>query len=325
MKIFLSHSSRDRALVREIRDYLPKHIKTWLDEDDLLVADDLKVSIKSAIEEEADFVVIFLAREAIKSDWVKQELEWALEREKKIGRTFVLPVLVEDIWDEVEPEEFRRRKYLKCLDQSKEGVRNCAQTLSNHIFAWLSRYLDESKRTRLKNPDIKISLFYGHIKSFEELGLGSGDSEKALLLKLGGDDEDGKKNDVRLGRPGIKVKVINVGAADVEIEEVNLRFKEAKVAFGNMSEVAAVMLNSLSYQDMPQVGRFLLKSNHAKEFELHAKIFFEQIISRGIEGVEVIDVAGRKYEAPKEEVDAANSYFQRYFEIDGFDSLYMNR
>ena len=51
MKVFLSHSSRDKALVREIRSHLPEHVTTWLDEEELLVGQDLKISIKSAIED----------------------------------------------------------------------------------------------------------------------------------------------------------------------------------------------------------------------------------------------------------------------------------
>jgi len=150
MKVFLSHSSRDKALVREIRSHLPDHVKTWLDEEDLLVGQDLKISIHSAIQEDADFVVIFLGKEAVASEWVKRELEWALEREKNIGRVFVLPVLLDDVWDMVEPNEFRNRLYIKCFDQSEDAVRGVAQKLSDHIFSWLSRHLDESKRMDLE-------------------------------------------------------------------------------------------------------------------------------------------------------------------------------
>lgn len=143
MKVFLSHSSRDKALVREVRSYLPRHIQTWLDEDDLLVGQDLQISIKEAITDNAEYVVIFLGREAIRSTWVKQELEWALEREHQLGRIFVLPVLLDDCWSEVDPPAFQKRKYLKCLDQSERGVRSLAEALSSAIFAYLSRNLDQ--------------------------------------------------------------------------------------------------------------------------------------------------------------------------------------
>jgi hypothetical protein len=148
MKVFLSHSNRDKALVREIRRQLPGHIRTWLDEDDLLVGQDLNISIKSAIQQDADFVVVFLGKEAVASEWVKLELEWALEHEKKIGRVFVLPVLLDDVWNKVEPTEFQNRLYIKCIDQREDAVREAARELIDSIFSWLSRLLDESKRAK---------------------------------------------------------------------------------------------------------------------------------------------------------------------------------
>ncbi len=148
MKVFLSHSSRDKALVREIRSYLPSHVKTWLDENELLIGQPL-VSIKNAIQEDADYVVIFLGKEAVASEWVKRELKWAFEREESIKRTFILPVLLDDVWHTVEPVAFRDRLYIKCFDQSKDVVQRVAQKLCDNIFSWLSRHLDDSKQDGL--------------------------------------------------------------------------------------------------------------------------------------------------------------------------------
>lgn len=150
MKIFLSHSNRDKALVREIKSNLPSYIKTWIDEEDLLVGMDLIVSIQKAIQEQADYVVIFLGREAVKSDWVKKELNWALRREKEIKRNFVLPVLLEDVWNEVEPAEFKNRLYLKCFDQSEKSIKAFTENLKDQIFAWLNQNLDKENVAKLK-------------------------------------------------------------------------------------------------------------------------------------------------------------------------------
>jgi len=43
---------------------------------------DINVSIRNAIQEEADFVIFFLGRDTLKSKGVRREYEWALEREK---------------------------------------------------------------------------------------------------------------------------------------------------------------------------------------------------------------------------------------------------
>lgn len=76
MKIFFSHSSRDKALLRELRGYLPPWISSWIDEDELLFGSGLDASLKRAIDEEADYVVLFLGHEALNSKWVKREVDW---------------------------------------------------------------------------------------------------------------------------------------------------------------------------------------------------------------------------------------------------------
>jgi len=150
MKVFLSHSRRDRALVREIRRCLPEHLRRWLDESELLIGQDLRVSIRGTIQDDADFVVIFLGKETVASEWIQGELGWALEREGKMDRRFVLPVLLDDVWDIVEPVQFRDRLYLQCFDQSEDAVRAVGQRLSDQIFSWLSTHLDEPKRKDLE-------------------------------------------------------------------------------------------------------------------------------------------------------------------------------
>ena len=46
MKIFLSHSSRDQALVREVKELLPSFLNTWLDEDSLCWGDSFPAQTK---------------------------------------------------------------------------------------------------------------------------------------------------------------------------------------------------------------------------------------------------------------------------------------
>ena len=72
MKIFLSHTSRDKPLVNAIRKQLPSHIKQWIDEKDLLWGQDLEGVIRKAINKHADYVLVFLGNEYIKSEWVKK-------------------------------------------------------------------------------------------------------------------------------------------------------------------------------------------------------------------------------------------------------------
>ena len=74
MKIFLSHRSRDKTLVREFRSLLPRFLDTWLDEDSLSWGDSFPAELRSSIQSGVDFLIIFLDNDAFGSEWVKQEV-----------------------------------------------------------------------------------------------------------------------------------------------------------------------------------------------------------------------------------------------------------
>ena len=82
MQIFLSHSSKQKPLIREIRKNLPEHLESWIDEEKLLIGDDISASLQSAIKVETDYLLIFLDAHAASSTWVAAELRWALQAEK---------------------------------------------------------------------------------------------------------------------------------------------------------------------------------------------------------------------------------------------------
>jgi hypothetical protein len=92
MKIFLSHPSRHKPLVRVFKDLLPDFLLIWLDEDSLLWGASVPVELRSTILSSIDFLIIFLDKDALNSKLVMQELEWAVQRERDLKRTFVLPI-----------------------------------------------------------------------------------------------------------------------------------------------------------------------------------------------------------------------------------------
>lgn len=95
--VFLSHSSADKAFVRRLKVELESHgIKVWLDEIEMSVGDSLFDHIAAGIEK-ARFFAIVLSKNSLESKWVRAELKAALNRELEEGRTFVIPVVIEDI------------------------------------------------------------------------------------------------------------------------------------------------------------------------------------------------------------------------------------
>jgi DeoR/GlpR family transcriptional regulator of sugar metabolism len=140
MRVFLSHSSKHKPLVREITHHLPDHIRPWIDEKHLLIGENITESIKGAIELGTDFVVLFVDINSATSAWVRKELDWALEHEVQLGHVFVLPIVLDhEAWALIQPATFRERKYIACVDFSEDGIKQVANSLASHLFAWLSR------------------------------------------------------------------------------------------------------------------------------------------------------------------------------------------
>jgi hypothetical protein len=134
MRIFLSHRSRDKALVREFRELLPKFLDAWLDEDRLSWGDSFPTQLKTTIQSGVDFLIIFLDKEALSSKWVMQELEWAIQREREIERTFVLPILLEKVSPEDLPVGFSERLFLSLGDFSHASVEALAKNVTLKLF-----------------------------------------------------------------------------------------------------------------------------------------------------------------------------------------------
>lgn len=144
MRVFISHSSRDKPLVREVISYFPPFIQAWVDEEKLLIGDAIEPSLKDAIQRGTDYVIIFLGKEAIASEWVRKELKWALDWEKQIGHKIVLPVLLDgNVWQQVKPDDFRNRKCYQCHDFTRASVRILADTLRDTLFSILDSQLSE--------------------------------------------------------------------------------------------------------------------------------------------------------------------------------------
>lgn len=185
MKIFFSHSSRDKWFVRNIIKCLPDHIKNWVDEKELLIGDDIPKGIETAIREDVDFVAIILSSSSIKSDWVRRELQWAITREKDLERKFIIPILIEDVWHQVEPTEFQSRRHLSCLDQSETQIAQAALELYEHVvkstFGWIDE-INNPRQPKRMQSGMRSLLTPGNEGMPDTQGFEIRDNEKVICV-----------------------------------------------------------------------------------------------------------------------------------------------
>lgn len=84
MKIFISHSSKDKWAAKRIADDIANlGATTFLDEKDIRTGQSLDDSIKKNLKESDDFLIL-LSPSSLKSEWVLIELGGALALEKRI-------------------------------------------------------------------------------------------------------------------------------------------------------------------------------------------------------------------------------------------------
>lgn len=149
MKIFLSHASRDKPLVIDFKDLFPEFIRFWIDEESLNWGGTLEESIRKAIVCDVDFVVAFIGSDVLNSDWVRKELQWALEKENDPQVPFLLPIVMGSL----ESDEIARllpgKTYLLLKDYGKASIAALAKEAQRHLFRIIAK---DWSRNRTKTP-----------------------------------------------------------------------------------------------------------------------------------------------------------------------------
>src|SRR3712207_1171437 len=92
---FISHSWHDKPSARKLAKSLRgAGVYVWLDEAEIKIGDSLIEKIRDGIDR-VDYVIALISSESVKSPWVQQELDIAMNQQIAGKRVKVLPVLVE--------------------------------------------------------------------------------------------------------------------------------------------------------------------------------------------------------------------------------------
>lgn len=159
MKIFFSHASQYKPTVKTIIKFLPSKIVPWIDEINLVWGDELKPSFEQTIKGDVEYLVLFISESAGRSEWVQKEVKWALEYEKQIGRTFLLPVVIQS-GDEnglVYFSDLSGRKCIKIFDFSEMGLKSAADQIAYELFSLVCTDLEQIKAPKPQKAAQTIS------------------------------------------------------------------------------------------------------------------------------------------------------------------------
>jgi len=93
---FISYSSKDEEFAYRLHaDLQDRSVRCWFAPEDMKIGDPLRTSIDRAIHVH-DRLLLILSNTSVYSQWVEQEVEKALERERSERRIVLFPIRIDD-------------------------------------------------------------------------------------------------------------------------------------------------------------------------------------------------------------------------------------
>jgi hypothetical protein len=129
---FLSHSSKDKAIIRQLAaDLSAEGIAVWLDEQRIHVGDSIPDKIAQGLAQ-SDFFLIALSEHSVDSEWVKRELNNALVQEISKRKIAILPLKLSHC--EI-PILIADKKYADFSVSYRDGLSELIATLKTKLDA----------------------------------------------------------------------------------------------------------------------------------------------------------------------------------------------
>ena len=92
MQVFISHSSKDALVARRLAHRLSEAgFNVWLPEDEILPGDNWAKKIGQALED-SELMVVLVTPHAFESEWLKEDIQYALTAQHYKGR--LIPVFL---------------------------------------------------------------------------------------------------------------------------------------------------------------------------------------------------------------------------------------
>lgn len=127
---FLSHSSADKAFIRQLAaDLTANGISVWLDEQRIRVGDSIPEKIAQGLAE-SDYFLIGMSQKSSESAWVQKELNNALMSEVQRRKVHILPLKLDDT---SMPSIIADKKYADFSKSYKAGLEDLLNSLKESV------------------------------------------------------------------------------------------------------------------------------------------------------------------------------------------------
>lgn len=327
MKIFFSHASPQKPLVREIVRELHPDMRPWVDEKQLLIGEPIEDSLRTTIENGADYVVLFVSDDSVRSEWVQNELKWALGAESRRGETIVLPIVLSDsAWNVLRPDEFRKRKYLRLASYDLEDVESLASKLNNQMISWLIRKKRGVAPSAPSVPQYEVAIEVKAFHLFPGWATSPPMPDDVWLPAQVASEPDNANGDSTPALPGFSVTLRNRGAR-LRVEEVVVELGDDSTRPEDAKDIADQMsaFSMLFWSENRKEADFVLDANDKRELSWPpAKgidVMATAIVKYGVKDIWARDARNNKYYATREDIDSAVNYMRSHFTIERIDDI----
>jgi hypothetical protein len=93
---FISYSSKDQSFAERLHaDLQNKGVRCWFAPEDLKIGEKIRVGIDESIRKH-DKLLLVLSQDSVESEWVEQEVETALSKERNEKRLVLFPIRLDD-------------------------------------------------------------------------------------------------------------------------------------------------------------------------------------------------------------------------------------
>jgi len=157
--VFVSYSRRDGEFVRRFAEALTERGKdVWVDVDGIRDAEVFPAALRTAVEQSDGFVFV-ISPDSVASDYCEQEVEHALELNKRI-----VPLLLRTVPDEAVPEGVRVRNWIPCRDTAEfePGVARVLEALDTDLdwtkghTRWLLKALEWDAEAHAREHSLEV-------------------------------------------------------------------------------------------------------------------------------------------------------------------------
>lgn len=161
MKIFLSHSSKDKDIVTRIDKDLKSHsYETWIDNEQIPFGGSIIESIEDGLTS-SDVLIIFLSQNSVLSKWVQNEWRTKFFMHADENSVHILPLLLSDC------EVPRFLNHIRYLDFRKKD--NYEHNLSNLLDALNQIKLARQESNFVSTKKLNYSILSTTIEMLDEL------------------------------------------------------------------------------------------------------------------------------------------------------------